>query len=92
VPVIIDLCQGEVSININERILALMTDGGIIEHYSFSRMSSSGMSRRVNLVRTVVSEERIAYVIKVTRILFLCNVRRLLVRLTLFLVHLFLSP
>jgi hypothetical protein len=70
-------------------------------------MASSGMLRRVALVRTDVSEELSASIIRVTRIgelgttlaepatderfIFLRSVRRLLVRLT-FLVHRFLSP
>jgi hypothetical protein len=66
------------------------------------------MLRRVALVKTNVSEERSTFIIKVTRIgelgtlavtsnrrtllVFLRSVRRLLVILTLFLAHRFLSP
>jgi hypothetical protein len=45
-------------------------------------MASSGILRRVALVRTDVSEEPSAFIITVTRIgelIFLCSVRRLLV-------------
>jgi hypothetical protein len=66
------------------------------------KMPYSGMLRRVVLVRTDVSEELSATIIRVTKIDELGKtlavtsnrrtVRRLLVRLTLFLVHQFLSP
>jgi hypothetical protein len=70
-------------------------------------MSSFGMLRRMALVKANVSEERSASIITVTRIgelvttlvvtstriiVLLHSVRRLLVRLTLILVHRFLSP
>jgi hypothetical protein len=67
-------------------------------------MVSSGLLRRVALVRTDVSEEPGASFITVTKIgelgtlavtnnrRTLRSVHRLLVRLTLFLVHRFLSP
>jgi hypothetical protein len=84
----------------------LVTDG-----LAARRMPSSGMLRRVAVVRTGVSEELSASMIRLTRsgelgttlavtsnrrtlerFVFLRSVRRFLVRLTLFLVHLFLSP
>jgi hypothetical protein len=61
------------------------------------KMEPSGMLRPVALVRTNVSEELSASFIRVTRIgelplVFLRSVRRLLVKLVLFLVHRVLSP
>jgi hypothetical protein len=53
-------------------------------------MVSSGMLRRAALVRTDVSEELSASIIRVTRIDELGTT--LTIRLTLFLVHLLLSP
>jgi hypothetical protein len=57
-------------------------------------MASSGMLRRAALVRTDVSEELRACIIRVTRIgeLGATLARRLLLKLALFLVHRFLSP
>jgi hypothetical protein len=55
-------------------------------------MSSSGMLRRMALVRTDVSEELSASFIRVTRISDLGTTLAVTIRLTLFLVHRFLSP
>jgi hypothetical protein len=69
--------------NVNsERLLQLQAKFIRPEIRKISRMPSSGMLRRVTLVRTYVSEELSASIIRVTRIGELgttCSVRRLLV-------------
>jgi hypothetical protein len=80
----------------------------VIKPFLLRRMVSSGMLRRVALVRTYVSEELSASSIRVTRIgelgttlavtsnrrklVFLSTVRRLLVTASVVLSHRFLSP